>query len=266
MKQQDIVKALAPLGEPIDGQPWLDYARFGISAADAKTLVNLIEDDRFLESEADDYWVPLHAWRALKGMMPAGLNDLIAIFALLIEDEWALEEIPQVIAAAKDAALPPLKACLLDLNNDVWVRLLAVECLTLLAQTLPNQRAAIVNSMIMALQGLTNTDERGLAGGIIVNLMDIRAIEAMDAIRDAFAADQVDWTVCGDVEDIELAMGLRTQRETPALRDLTAQDEDEDELDLPSIEPYVRTEPKVGRNDPCPCGSGKKYKKCCFLK
>jgi hypothetical protein len=25
----------------------------------------------------------------------------------------------------------------------------------------------------------------------------------------------------------------------------------------------VRTEPKVGRNDPCPCGSGKKYKKCC---
>jgi SEC-C motif-containing protein len=24
-----------------------------------------------------------------------------------------------------------------------------------------------------------------------------------------------------------------------------------------------RTGPKVGRNDPCPCGSGKKYKKCC---
>ncbi|HUT75007.1 MAG TPA: SEC-C metal-binding domain-containing protein [Armatimonadota bacterium] len=21
--------------------------------------------------------------------------------------------------------------------------------------------------------------------------------------------------------------------------------------------------PKVGRNDPCPCGSGRKYKKCC---
>ncbi|MEW8683176.1 MAG: YchJ family metal-binding protein, partial [Candidatus Thiodiazotropha endolucinida] len=24
-----------------------------------------------------------------------------------------------------------------------------------------------------------------------------------------------------------------------------------------------RHQPKVGRNDPCPCGSGKKYKKCC---
>jgi preprotein translocase subunit SecA len=27
-------------------------------------------------------------------------------------------------------------------------------------------------------------------------------------------------------------------------------------------EPAKRGEPKVGRNDPCPCGSGKKYKKC----
>jgi preprotein translocase subunit SecA len=31
----------------------------------------------------------------------------------------------------------------------------------------------------------------------------------------------------------------------------------------PQIEQYKREEPKVGRNDPCPCGSGKKYKKCC---
>jgi hypothetical protein len=27
--------------------------------------------------------------------------------------------------------------------------------------------------------------------------------------------------------------------------------------------PIVNEQPKVGRNDPCPCGSGKKYKKCC---
>ena len=25
----------------------------------------------------------------------------------------------------------------------------------------------------------------------------------------------------------------------------------------------IRTGPKVGRNDPCPCGSGRKYKQCC---
>lgn len=31
-------------------------------------------------------------------------------------------------------------------------------------------------------------------------------------------------------------------------------------------QPIVREAPKVGRNDPCPCGSGKKYKKCCGSK
>ena len=30
----------------------------------------------------------------------------------------------------------------------------------------------------------------------------------------------------------------------------------------PQVEQFVREEPKVGRNDPCPCGSGRKYKHC----
>jgi len=33
----------------------------------------------------------------------------------------------------------------------------------------------------------------------------------------------------------------------------------------PPVEP-IKAEDKPGRNDPCPCGSGKKYKKCCALK
>jgi len=31
-----------------------------------------------------------------------------------------------------------------------------------------------------------------------------------------------------------------------------------------SSAPYVREDRKVGRNDPCPCGSGKKFKRCCL--
>lgn len=44
------------------------------------------------------------------------------------------------------------------------------------------------------------------------------------------------------------------------------EDEDYDEGDdyfYSEPETYIREEAKVGRNDPCPCGSGKKYKKCC---
>jgi preprotein translocase subunit SecA len=29
-----------------------------------------------------------------------------------------------------------------------------------------------------------------------------------------------------------------------------------------AVAPYVREQPKVGRNETCPCGSGKKFKHC----
>nr|WP_243277936.1 tetratricopeptide repeat protein [Clostridium yunnanense] len=36
-----------------------------------------------------------------------------------------------------------------------------------------------------------------------------------------------------------------------------------DSLNENEVVTFVREEPKIGRNDPCTCGSGKKYKKCC---
>jgi preprotein translocase subunit SecA len=35
--------------------------------------------------------------------------------------------------------------------------------------------------------------------------------------------------------------------------------------DYQPVQQVVRSGVKVGRNDPCPCGSGKKYKKCCGM-
>jgi len=37
---------------------------------------------------------------------------------------------------------------------------------------------------------------------------------------------------------------------------------DEAEVESAKKQTYTREEEKVGRNDPCPCGSGKKYKQC----
>ena len=33
--------------------------------------------------------------------------------------------------------------------------------------------------------------------------------------------------------------------------------------DTPKTDPIRKAATEVGRNDPCPCGSGKKFKKCC---
>ena len=45
--------------------------------------------------------------------------------------------------------------------------------------------------------------------------------------------------------------------------DAAAFDDPEAEAAVKTATPVRRETPKVGRNQPCPCGSGKKYKHCC---
>jgi len=104
-------------------------------------------------------------------------------------------------------------------------------------------------------------------GFVVGALLDLAAVEAIDDIRAAFRRDAIDVSIAGDEEDVEIALGLREERTTPRARTLVfpdlLPDDSEWNLDLPVIQP-VRQGPKIGRNAPCPCGSGKKYKKCCL--
>ena len=43
----------------------------------------------------------------------------------------------------------------------------------------------------------------------------------------------------------------------------TSNNEKEDNESKMAVSTFVRKDKKIGRNDPCPCGSGKKYKQCC---
>jgi preprotein translocase subunit SecA len=60
-------------------------------------------------------------------------------------------------------------------------------------------------------------------------------------------------------EHAEAASAYDTQRRAALEMSQRSQMADEGEV----VKTIVRAGPKVGRNDPCPCGSGKKYKKCC---
>jgi hypothetical protein len=265
MDKQSIIKVLAPLGEPKDNKPWRDYSGYGLTAADASTLVALVADNRFLESDGDDAWIPLHSWRALRHLMPAGLHELIGIFEVLAEDDWAQDEIPTVVAAAGRVAMDPLVAYVLDMNNDEFAIPLALQSLVEIGKQHGTLRKPVIERLVYCLQHTAKQDQ-GLNGLIVAELVSLKAVEAMPAIRAAFTEAVLDWSVCGDLEDVELGMGLRTQRDTPRPNyqpAATFDDDDEDESE-PLVEQVIRTEPKTGRNDPCPCGSGKKYKKCCM--
>ena len=76
------------------------------------------------------------------------------------------------------------------------------------------------------------------------------------------------------VDVVKLLMNLRQQKDlrraeqakitNTALQAIRSVDGGQSTLENPDVDRTVRREePKVGRNDPCPCGSGKKYKNCC---
>jgi len=62
--------------------------------------------------------------------------------------------------------------------------------------------------------------------------------------------------VATSMDDLEEAFQRRKRRELEQARMAGAGDRQ-------PVQQVVRSSAKVGRNDPCPCGSGKKYKKCC---
>jgi preprotein translocase subunit SecA len=61
--------------------------------------------------------------------------------------------------------------------------------------------------------------------------------------------------VATSVDEIEIAFQRKKKKELEQARMAGAGDM--------QVQQVVRSGEKVGRNDPCPCGSGKKYKKCC---
>jgi uncharacterized protein len=72
-------------------------------------------------------------------------------------------------------------------------------------------------------------------------------------------ADEIEEAELAEVEDPRKAhkLALEIEANLPAIHRFW----------LPrrssAVETIRREEPKVGRNDDCPCGSGKKFKKCC---
>ncbi len=70
-----------------------------------------------------------------------------------------------------------------------------------------------------------------------------------------------------DVEALENQRRMASENQALSFQHAAFQTLPDDELNMPGDEsgkvvPFRRDEPKVGRNDPCPCGSGKKFKQC----
>jgi len=156
-------------------------------------------------------------------------------------------------------AIDPLIEFLLDPLNEEYGRATAAESLKRIADENHSVKEDCISGLTKYLINLDKSAS-DLNGIVISCLLDLNAVNSIDAIRTAFDKGNVDISVAGDLEDVEIKFGLRKRRTTP-----------KPDYDIPHIKNfsevfnnYIGKKKKIVRNDPCPCGSGKKYKKCCL--
>ncbi len=212
----DAVQKLFTLGEIEHNAPWIDYLKLGLSKDDLPQLLELLTDSTLLDAsvESKEIWVPQHIWRALGQLADnSAIPELVTSFNILTKDHSAATELPVVMAMIGTAAQQPLGHFLLDTHNNEVARIIAAQALQNIAEKTPASRALSVKCLTKqsALLDETTLDLNTL---VLCNLIDLKAAESINEIQALCQHQMIDLFTVGDLEDIEIALGLRDERET----------------------------------------------------
>ncbi len=276
---KDIIKNLHPLGHPDilnkEGV-WIDYLQDGFTGKDVPALLELMVDPVLLGKRYSDVnkdvgaevWAPLHAWRIVGQLKSKeAIQPLINAFDSFAEDSWAISEFPEVMGMIGPSAIEPLVIYIKERDHTEYGYVMGVESLKTIAIEYPENRLDVIEAYRQYM--LTPHVEKAAFNGLLMSyILDLEAAELIEEIRAMFEQDCVDIGIAGDLEEVEIGLGLRTERTTPRphygrLAGLVDEIESMSSMGHNSGT-FIREEEKVGRNDPCPCGSGKKFKKCCL--
>ena len=196
----------------------------------------------------------------------------------------------RILAAVCDGDLEPIKRLVLNRDADEFSRGVAVAALALLAVWAEVPRDTILDYFAwLAREGLERQTSY-VWGALAAESADIEALAVFPDLRRAYdegfidpqvigrsELDEVEASPRGDhfermkdrhppIDDVAKATSWWARFEkrvsNQRAKELAALAAAGDFGDDGPVEPY-RAPVKVGRNEPCPCGSGKKYKKCC---
>ena len=203
------------------------------------------------------------------------------------------EGLSQILASVYDGNSAPLQGLVESEEVNEYVRSAALDAFLVLEHTGQMPRETVLEYLRSLFHGKLQRIPSYAWGSLVCVVADLPAPELLEEVRQAYADGLVD-TKVADLEDIErdvkapepwrrdrrylitdaiaemewwASFHLEDSRpkklpksEVPVLPSPPPVPDSDSEYVAP--QPFVR-EPKVGRNDPCPCGSGKKYKKCC---
>jgi len=195
----------------------------------------------------------------------------------------------RVVAGTCDGDLQPLFEFILDDTADAFARSSMMDALVLIALIHPENRDAVEGFFRNFRRHCKNGDADLLIGWMEA-IADLGLADMEPELRATFDAGLIPGDYC--VAD-EVLSALKTSAEagralvnpryesgliTDAIEDLSkwhgysdaylAKQKQQGTRNasraMPWAETFMHESPPVGRNDPCPCGSGKKFKKCCL--
>ena len=229
-------------------------------------------------------WQDKRAYRPLVQMLRRPTNVLDRLLG-----DTVTETSFRVIAGTFDGDLQPVFDAIEDRKADDFARSSLMSSLVLIAQLHPDRRPAIEDYFRAFRQRCPKATTDVLTGWM--EAVAALGLEDMsEAVREAFDKGLIPRDYCDFghfLEDLEAALkadGSSANRryEKPLITDaidemsewhcysdaFLAQQKtlkvDKALRVAPWMEALTKTPDKLGRNDPCPCGSGKKFKKCCL--
>lgn len=196
----------------------------------------------------------------------------------------------RIFASVYDGNRAPLYGLIENAQANEYVRDAAIGPILVLENTGQMPRAEVIEYFRTRFHGRLEREPSFAWNGLVCAVADLPAPELLDEVRQAYAQGLVDEQVA-DLKDIERDAATPHPRGREGrtlitdaigeIEDWACFDADEPgppeppDMQVPAApppaaapteyvppKPFIR-EPKIGRNDPCPCGSGKKYKRCC---
>ena len=226
-------------------------------------------------------WEEPRAFRPLLAYLSADTE------AVLIQlEETLTEDMHTILARTWDGGdLAPLKALIEDSGANSFVRSACFRCLMTLERMGRLPRPDMVAYAADLLERLRRQENSDFAALLVLNAAELQEAALRPAIDRWYADGLVDpmmnsssideaYRAAFDEIGEELVQFDKFNGLVDYLSDWpwfnVSDPEELDELHDDSAyavaEPFVRDGRKIGRNEPCPCGSGKKYKKCCLQK
>lgn len=231
-------------------------------------LARLATDDEYWDDPDVNWDAPICAIHILAKMKHYRAH--LAINTAILKhyektEDWLTEDMPYVLEHMGVGGIPTMTALMRYDGADMYMRGSAANALIMLAMDNPEAKPGIVESIKDAAQNEADITMRTMLVDVLLDLKDpdlygyLRySLESGFILDDFFDLGYLDGTYAG-------VHNLHHRNPRDPLYIFTYHDEN----------PYKRADRypghatphaarKIGRNERCPCGSGKKYKKCCL--